>query len=153
MITAFFDRMNGQLTIGDMAINKTVLYSQFINTYQGGVNLIYGDGGDAKYCLKEKINLFSEVFWICFIFEDCKLQLVELILANDSSSTAQSYNEASAMKEFTELHQLLLKELGTKGEARRPHFQCWKYSWGEIDLVYQIQDISVFISILWSYGT
>lgn len=54
-----------------------------------------------------------------------------------------------AKEAFGVLCQLLEKELGFGGTSRRPFSRLWAFSWGEISVVWQMQDLSVHVGIAW----
>jgi hypothetical protein len=121
----------------------------FLDTYQTSSNRIYGAEGNAKYCLAKEVSLFDRTFWACFLFKDGKLRLLEFLLAGNESSASPMPEDEIAKEEFGDLYRLLERELGSQGTSRRPFSQSWPFSWGEMSLTYQMQDLSVYVGITW----
>lgn len=144
---ASIDLAAGQVTIGTFPVDGALAIRQFLDTCQSS-HRIYGSAGNAKYCLAQRVCLFDQTFWACFVFREGKLRLLEFLPADDAS--AQSMPEDERTKEaFGALCQLLEKELGFGGTSRRPFSRLWAFSWGEISVVWQMQDLSVHVGIAW----
>jgi hypothetical protein len=150
MIPISIDLTSGQIIIETFPVNRTVTIRQFLDAYGASSNRIYGSKGNAKYCLAQKVSLFDHIFLVCFLFKDGKLRLVEFLLADDESAASPMSEDGKAKEEFGVLHQLLEKEFGSGGTSRRALFCFWPFSWGEISLAYQIQDLSVYVGITWT---
>lgn len=151
MTPASIDTDNGVISIGEYSIRKGYSFPQFQKTFAIGSNKIYGQLGDAKYCLTEPVLLFNQSFLVCLIFDNSELRLIEFILSDAPglySETPLSEDE-KAKREFHHLDSLLRRKLGNDVLARRPYFNYWQFDWGTIDLVYQIQDLTVYLGITW----
>lgn len=152
MINVELKQNLGQIFMGNISVGCDFSYENFENLFLGESNRIYGKNGDGKYCLKNTVTFFGEEFKICFKFKNKENFGIDLYLL--SGPVARRCNEyvniQDSQVEFDYIADILKGKLTGLVEYRRNLFLVWEYNWGEISLMYQMQDLSVYININWT---
>ncbi|MES3020991.1 MAG: hypothetical protein V4857_05330 [Pseudomonadota bacterium] len=152
MIKALIDNRAGIVEIGQVAVGTNFNFELFESTFLHDSNIIYGQLGDAKYCMKESVELFDNSFMACLIFNENSLRQLEFVrsdlLVPESDDPAEV--DKRVRGEFEYLDALLRGKFGHKVHSIRPYFNRWDFFWGRIELVYQIQDSTVYVGVSWN---
>lgn len=151
MINAILDETCGALIMNGQEINKNFSYEKFKNSFSKEAICIYGRGDTAKYGLRKIISLFGEEFRLYFQYTQGELRNCILNLTTgpviERSEEYPDYN--SLQREFNFIDKIF--KINLHGQLVQPYewLHLWKYSWGEITLLQQMQNSNVITDITW----
>ena len=132
-------------------VSRDFAHSDFKIRFENKCNLIYGNGGNAEYSLRETIEMFSNEFRVYFYFKDEKLRGYALhLLSGPVTNRVEDYPDGDQLqKELAYLEEIFTRSLSGESVIEYEWRHSWRYPWGQILLMEQIQDSSITTNISW----
>lgn len=151
MIHATICQLTGSLILNKEVVSRDLIYSDFKVRFADKCDLIFGNSGNAKYSLRETIELFSSEFRVCFYFKDEKLRSYVLyLISGPVANRVEEYPEDDVLqKELAYLEDIFRRSLSGEKVIEYVWRHSWRYAWGEITLMEQVQDSSVLTNVSW----
>jgi|GEM_PF-3900866 len=154
MIHAAICQLSGSLLLDKKVIGRELDYDNFKDQFGSGFDLIFGNNGNAKYSLRETIDLFENEFRVYVYFTHGKLRCYVLcLISGPVTNRVEEYPDADMLKfELNYIDEIFKRNLSGKLAIEYEWRHSWRYEWGEITLMEQVQDSSVITNIEWYTG-
>lgn len=140
MVSATLDEATGAVLSDPLIISPALNWERSQEALLGQAHLVYGAGETAKYALRRPVELFGAPFRACLIFEAGALA---------SLSLHRMAEPRDMQEEFDALAEILGASLSVRPTSERALQRVWRYAWGEVAILGQLQDLSVFVSVSW----
>lgn len=151
IMNVVINQKNGIVAIDHVKVGKDFTFNDLQKEFSGMYNLIFGEKYNAKYCIGQLVELFENKFRVCLRFENETLVSVSFLLISEHHGAAPEYPTIDEVQpQFNYLNSLLKSNLSGREIHHRMLCNAWIYDWGEVILIFQIQDSSIFLDLTWN---